>query len=177
MKQIAILREAFTAKQTIGRLFVNGNFVCYTIEGQCRPDGVQVGDAPVCIPEGTYRASVGYSTVESRKRGERVHLAKVENVPGFTLIRIFGGEPDDGLANSIRVGDLLTSAGKDLLGFKVPAEDRIINALGKDSSEEHLISISNCRDGRTLISLNERDTASGYRILSEIGTLKMPKKN
>lgn len=171
MKQVLILREVFTATQTIGRLFVNGEFVCYTLEGQARPDGVRIAESPICIPEGAYTASASYSTMLSRKRSERTTIIKVQDVPGFSLIRIFGGAPDPELTNSIRVGKGFY-AEKDVVSFSSSSEDELLNILGKETKESHILSIVNTKERKLLRPLTELDASTGYQMLVELGSIQ-----
>jgi hypothetical protein len=91
---INVLRETFTAQSTIGRMIVNGEFYCYTMEDTARPPGIKV-PGHTCIPDGIYRATVSRSTRFGRE------MVMLSNQPNgyeikrggirFTGIRIHGG--------------------------------------------------------------------------------------
>ena len=57
---IEITRNIFTSRSTIGVLRINNEYVCYTLEDICRPEGVKVY-GETAIPEGIYDISVTYS--------------------------------------------------------------------------------------------------------------------
>lgn len=67
-----------------GKLLVDGQFECFTLEDMPRPGMVKV-PGQTAIPEGTYQVIVNYST--------RFHqlMPLLLNVPGFTGIRIHSG--------------------------------------------------------------------------------------
>ncbi|WP_137719361.1 DUF5675 family protein [Methylobacillus flagellatus] len=82
--------EGFTAGYTAGRLMLDGQLICYTLEDECR----EVAGQPVetwkvkgatCIPRGRYRVVLTKSP-----RFGRV-LPELLLVPGFTAIRIHSG--------------------------------------------------------------------------------------
>jgi hypothetical protein len=60
---LQLVRESFTDKATEGKLFVNGQFECYTLEDQDKfleSGGLKiVGDT--CIPRGTYEVKLTMS--------------------------------------------------------------------------------------------------------------------
>lgn len=85
---IQLVRESFTDKATEGKMFVNGEFECYTLEDMDRklelPNTKKVY-GETAIPRGKYRLIISYS-----KRFKR-DLIEVLNVNGFTGVRIHTG--------------------------------------------------------------------------------------
>jgi uncharacterized protein DUF5675 len=79
-------RTDFTDKSTIGDLFLDGNWQCFTLELPCRnPNG-----GKICIPEGKYELLMQWST---RFGMDTPHL---QNVPDRTFIEIHpGNKPED----------------------------------------------------------------------------------
>lgn len=69
---------------TIGRLFINGENTCFTLEDIVRPDGVKIY-GETAIPEGTYKVIVNYSN-----RFQTL-MPLLLDVPGFEGIRIHPG--------------------------------------------------------------------------------------
>lgn len=67
---------------TIGSLFVDGGFECYTLEDVERPIKV-FGET--AIPKGTYRVDITYSQRFKRE------TPYIEDVPGFEGVRIHPG--------------------------------------------------------------------------------------
>ena len=58
--KLTLIRDTYTSKSTIGRLFIDGVEFCYTLEDVVRPKGVKVyGDT--AIPEGKYSFTLSYS--------------------------------------------------------------------------------------------------------------------
>ena len=95
--EIEIRREAYTGKSTTGRLFVNGQFECYTLEDCARPQGVKVVGA-TCIPAGSYALTINHSS-----RFQRL-MPQLLEVPGFEGIRIHSGNTDADTEGCILVG-------------------------------------------------------------------------
>jgi len=69
---------------TIGRLTVDGEFLCNTLEPPVRPDGIKI-IGKTAIPFGVYDLALSYSP-----RFETV-LPLVLNVPNFEGVRIHAG--------------------------------------------------------------------------------------
>jgi hypothetical protein len=96
--QIKLERYVFTDTFTIGKMYIDGNFECYTIEDTDRfleeeyinklEKAVKTGKkvyGKTAIPKGTYRISITFSPKYQRM------LPLLENVPGFSGIRIHSG--------------------------------------------------------------------------------------
>jgi hypothetical protein len=47
-------------RSTIGELYIDGEFFCYTLEDEIRPDGIKV-DGQTAIPIGDYKVELTYS--------------------------------------------------------------------------------------------------------------------
>ncbi len=95
--QVEIRRELYSGKSTIGRLFLNGEFECYTLEDCARPPGMKVAGA-TCIPAGCYALAINRSA-----RFRRL-LPQLLEVPGFEGIRIHPGNTDADTEGCILVG-------------------------------------------------------------------------
>jgi len=102
--RIILKREVFTNKSTIGSLFVNDKFQCYTLEDMVR----EVKDQPVdlwkvqgktAIPKGTYEVIISYSP------RFKVSMPLLLNVPGFSGVRIHAGNKAEDTDGCILVGD------------------------------------------------------------------------
>jgi len=94
---IEIRRETYTGRSTTGRLFLNGQFECYTLEDCARPEGVKVAGA-TCIPAGSYALTINHSS-----RFQRL-MPQLLQVRGFESIRIHSGNTDADTEGCILVG-------------------------------------------------------------------------
>lgn len=92
---ITILRKHATDDCTIGELYIDGTFFCFTLEDEIRE--VKVKDE-TAIPAGLYNIKINYSP----KFKEFMPL--IEDVPGFDGIRIHAGNNDDETSGCILVG-------------------------------------------------------------------------
>ena len=106
--KIEVIRHTFTERSTIGSLYLNGKFECYTLE-----DVVRVGPkvpGATAIPEGIYPVQITFSNRFKRD------LPLLLNVPNFEGIRIHSGNRDTDTEGCILVG-------------KAKAADRISNSV------------------------------------------------
>lgn len=96
--KLILKREPSTATSTPGRLHVDGVFFCFTLEDKVReqfhPTGALVDPAQwkvqneTAVPSGTYSVILDYST-----RFQKL-MPHVLGVPGFTGVRMHGGNTD-----------------------------------------------------------------------------------
>lgn len=52
--EIKIIRDTFTDTTTIGKMYLNGEFFCYTLEDTARDYGIKI-KGKTCIPRGLYK--------------------------------------------------------------------------------------------------------------------------
>jgi hypothetical protein len=103
---IRIERREYTAHSTIGHLYIDGEFQCYTLEPQWRLDEVK----PRAIPPGTYSLTLRYSPKH------HASVPHVENVPGFQEIELHPGNyPKDTLGCTL-IGKLYSATTPDFIG-------------------------------------------------------------
>ena len=103
--KLKLTRKTFTDNDTIGELYVDGVFECYTLEDMVRAVGVKV-DGQTAIPSGVYDVSITYSPKFGR------YLPLLNNVPNFSGIRIHPGNTSKDTIGCILVG---TTAVKDAI--------------------------------------------------------------
>ena len=105
---IKVKRVAFKKSYTIGKLYVDGKYVCDTLEDRDRglDDTMNVEDikkkkvyGETAIPYGTYKVSITYSN-----RFKKM-LPLIENVKGFSGIRIHSGNTAKDSLGCILVGE------------------------------------------------------------------------
>lgn len=96
--KLELKRLYFKETYTIGKLFVDGDYLCDTLEDKHRPDGEKVY-GETCIPEGTYRVILNYSN-----RFKRI-MPLLLDVPMFEGIRIHSGNTDADTSGCLLVGE------------------------------------------------------------------------
>jgi len=111
--RLSLQREHSVNDATIGALYVNGTFQCFTLEDQVRElPGVPVAEWKVpgktAIPAGEYKVTVDFSNRFQR------NMLHVLNVPGFQGIRIHAGNTSADTEGCILVGN--TKSGANSIG-------------------------------------------------------------
>lgn len=95
--QLTLIREIYLEHCTLGKLYKDGGFFCYTLEDTARPAWVKI-PGKTCIPEGGYSVWNTYSN-----RFKKV-LPQIQNVPMFTGIRFHGGNTEANTEGCILIG-------------------------------------------------------------------------
>lgn len=93
--KLELIRERSTDKSTTGRLLIDGQFQCWTLEDVVRP--VKIAGA-TAIPAGTYKVII----TESNRFKRRLPL--LVDVPGFEGVRIHPGNSAADTEGCILVG-------------------------------------------------------------------------
>lgn len=96
MDSLALLRDTYTDKTTIGKLILNGEEICDTLEDTVRNGPKILGKT--AIPSGHYKVVVTYSN------RFKTALPLLLDVPGFEGIRIHAGNTDADTEGCILVG-------------------------------------------------------------------------
>jgi Family of unknown function (DUF5675) len=96
--KIKVIRETYTDKSTIGKLYIDGEYQCYTLEDKVRPKTEEKKFGDTAIDAGTYRMIVNHS---ARFREEMPLLL---NVPGFEGVRLHWGNTDVDTHGCLLVG-------------------------------------------------------------------------
>lgn len=137
---------------TLGILFIDGKFECYTLEDEAREVKVP---GETRIPAGTYSIKLrswGGLHEKYKTRFPDMHkgMLKIENVPGFTDIMIHCGATEKDTAGCLVVGDGVNNnqVAPALLTFSSVAYARlypaVIEAIDKD--EEIKINVEDLWD-------------------------------
>jgi hypothetical protein len=128
---IQVIRETFTSKSTIGKMYIGGRFFCYTLEdvdrdknkdGDLNDPGEQKVYGETAIPRGTYKVTL---TMSNRFK---VVMPLLNNVPGFEGIRIHNGNSSADTHGCILVGE---SKGLDFIGASKMAFVKLMDILTK----------------------------------------------
>lgn len=82
--QINVRRTFKGPDYTIGKLYMDGHYLCDTLEDTVRPAGTKIA-GKTAIPAGTYRVKKTMSP-----RFKKI-LPEIMNVPGYTGVRIHAG--------------------------------------------------------------------------------------
>lgn len=82
--KVEVKRTFKGTEYTIGKLYIDGHYLCDTLEDTVRPVGVKIA-GKTAIPTGTYKVKKTMSP-----RFKKV-LPEILNVPGFTGVRIHAG--------------------------------------------------------------------------------------
>lgn len=95
--KLTLHRKWLTERSTIGELYVNGAFYCFTLEDLLRPPGEKIKHK-TAIPAGNYQVAITYSARFGRM------MPLLINVPMFEGIRIHAGNTADETSGCILVG-------------------------------------------------------------------------
>jgi len=118
--ELKLCRKYFYEKSTIGHLYVDGTFECFTLEDKVREPGVKV-PRETAIPYGTYKVIIDFS---GRFQCLMPHIL---DVPMFEGIRIHTGNTDANTEGCILVGAVLEN--QDFIGSSRVAFDKLFGKL------------------------------------------------
>ena len=106
---IEVKRFEFKDTYTVGKMYIDNIYECYTLEDVVRK-GAKV-NGQTAIPTGTYNVIINHSNRFNRD------LPLLENVPNFTGVRIHAGNTSAHTEGCILVGT--TWSGKDFIGLAI----------------------------------------------------------
>ena len=118
---IEVKRFEFKDTYTVGKMYLDGQYECYTLEDVVRK-GAKV-NGQTAIPTGTYNLIINHSNRFNRD------LPLLENVPNFTGVRIHAGNTSANTEGCILVGT--TWSGKDFIGNSRVAFNKLFEKLKK----------------------------------------------
>lgn len=125
-------REIFTDESTIGSLYLDGIFQCYTLELSCRKHP----GTKNCIPARTYEIQITYSTRFKKD------MPLLIDVPGFSGIRIHTGNAGKDTDGCILVGK---SKAKNWVGESVVAFNELFPKIEESLTRgKFYIEIAGC---------------------------------
>jgi len=95
--KITIKRTFKGSDYTIGKMYLDGHYLCDTLEDTVRPEGTKIA-GQTAIPAGTYKCKKTWSP-----RFKKV-LPEILNVPNFSGVRIHTGNTAKDTEGCILVG-------------------------------------------------------------------------
>ena len=127
--QIKVVRKEFTEKSTIGELFIDNNFFCYTLEDKVRAETEAKVYGQTAIPKGKYEVIINYSNRFKQQ------MPLLLNVKGFEGIRIHKGNTDVDTHGCLLLGK---SKSKDFIGLSNLAYNEFMMMLKKATKGEKI---------------------------------------
>ena len=127
---IEVKRFEFKDTHTVGKMYVDGIYECYTLEDAVRNGTKVVGKT--AIPIGTYKLIIDASV---RFKQDMPHIL---DVPDFTGVRIHAGNTSADTDGCILLGS--TWAGKDFIGNSKIAYKKFFDKLKQNKTVSITIS-------------------------------------
>jgi hypothetical protein len=127
---IEVKRLEFKDTHTVGKMYVDGVYECYTLEDAVRNGTKVIGKT--AIPIGTYKLIIDAST---RFKQDMPHIL---DVPDFTGVRIHAGNTSADTDGCILLGS--TWAGKDFIGNSKIAYKKFFDKLKQNKTVSITIS-------------------------------------
>ena len=127
---IEVKRLEFKDTHTVGKLYINGVYECFTLEDAVRNGTKVLGKT--AIPIGTYKLIIDAST---RFKQDMPHIL---DVPDFTGVRIHAGNTSADTDGCILLGS--TWAGKDFIGNSKIAYKKFFDKLKQNNTVSITIS-------------------------------------
>ena len=134
---IQLKREYYTSKTTEGKLYVDGEFECHTLEDTDRnlEDGGEKIYGKTAIPKGSYRLIV----TKSIRFGKRLPI--LLNVPQFEGVRIHIGNTSADTDGCILVGMQNKNFTDDFIGQSKLAFNALFEKIDKALVSGELVTI------------------------------------
>ncbi len=127
---IEVKRFEFKDTHTVGKMYVDGVYECYTLEDAVRNGTKVIGKT--AIPIGTYKLIIDAST---RFKQDMPHIL---DVPDFTGVRIHAGNTSADTDGCILLGS--SWAGKDFIGNSKIAYKKFFDKLKQNKTVSITIS-------------------------------------
>lgn len=147
--KIKLGRYSSGNNDTLGLLFIDCEFITYTLEDEFRTEKVY---GETRIPSGTYeivfRKEGGFHNRYLAKFGSKFHkgMLQLKDVPNFEYILIHIGNDDDDTAGCILVGDTANynKKGSGFIGGSTSAYKRVYSIISSalESGEKVYITIT-----------------------------------
>jgi hypothetical protein len=126
---IEVKRFEFQNTHTIGKMYIDGVYECYTLEDVVRNGSKVIGKT--AIPTGEYKIIIDKSV---RFKQDMPHIL---NVPNFTGVRIHAGNTSADTDGCILLGT--TWSGKDFIGNSRSAYKKFFDKLKQAKTAKIII--------------------------------------
>jgi hypothetical protein len=134
--EITLIRLNKDTDSTIGVMYIDGKFQCYTLEDEERDVKIK---GETCIPKGTYevkfREVVSGLTKKYRERYDWFHYhLMLQDVPNFNYVYMHVGNTDEHTDGCLLVGEQqqLNTYKEGKLMSSVPAFERLYKKVGNE---------------------------------------------
>jgi hypothetical protein len=124
--ELLVKRETFTNDSTIGKLYINGAFHCFTLEDRVREVKIPKVTA---IPKGKYEVIINFSN-----RFQQM-MPLLLNVPNFQGVRIHSGNYSTDTDGCLLVG---STKGVNMIGNSKAQYAKLMVALRKATKGEKI---------------------------------------
>ena len=135
--KLKLVRKFHKGGFTEGKLYVNDGFECYTVEDTDRhleKGGIKV-EGVTAIPKGTYPITISMSNRFKK------FLIEVQNVEGFTGVRIHSGNSSKDTEGCIIVGSINNKDDDDWIGGSKIAYERLHGKVKKALSDGEKVTL------------------------------------
>lgn len=135
---IELERKIFNENNTLGNLYIDGNWFCHTLEDKVRNKmGTLINDfikifGKTAIPYGEYEVIVNYSNKFKRK------MPLLINVPKYSGIRLHFGKTETWSEGCILVSKKADNIKQQLLFDDREAEKNLINLIEEKQKKEKI---------------------------------------
>lgn len=139
---LTLIRKWYTDSSTVGELYVDGVFECYTLEDMVRAQGVKI-PGRTAIPAGVYTIEI----TESPRF--KMRLPILLDVPMFTFVRMHAGNDADDTEACILVGK------RKVLNMVLDSRAALTALLAKMEAHEAAESAEAVSDKIKIVIINE----------------------
>ena len=120
INNVLVFRQLIGPRTTLGQCYLNGTFMGYTCEDTLRPDRIKLKHE-TAIEEGMYYGRKFTSNTFGK-------CLAIDDVPGFTHIRMHGGNDHGDTSGCILIGENIDKKNFSINSCR-PALDNLLNKL------------------------------------------------
>lgn len=133
-----LVRDTFTDDEVLGKMYINHEFICHTIERPWKDNQKGIS----CVPEGVYPLKLRYSNVVKKSSGGKYTEGyEVTNVPNRTYIMLHPANYSSQLGGCIAPGlERGNLHGKQAVLQSRDAFDKLMDRLDERNDWEIVIS-------------------------------------